>query len=174
MPEYRQVYGPVTYLGDSGKVVTTLENIRIAPVYMILLEKIGDTWSAVSSGKIQHFGVLSQLTKNDKFNKPARNQAVRGAGEAEVRVFISYIGTKFVVEMMDRNNNPTTHKLIVNKILSADKPTNIDNLVDRKIHPFGGNKPVQLVNHILQVSGIKFKYSPHQPYIQNIQNGVSK
>ena len=78
-----------------------------------------------------------------------------------MRILVSYIGDEFVSEMMDRNNNPATHKQIIENLLSAEKPTNIDNLVDRSVHPFGGAKPVQLVNHILQVSGVEFQYSPY-------------
>lgn len=160
---YRPCYGPITYRGNSGRLVTTKDFARIGSMYVILLEKIGDDWSAVSSGKLQHFGVLSQLTKVDKYAKPARNQAVRGAGEAEVRIFISYIGPLFMAEMMDRNNNPQTHKAIVSNILKALHPSNIDNLVDRRLHPFGGSKPVQLVNHIIECGGARFQYAPYKP-----------
>lgn len=158
---YKPLYGPVSYIGNSGKRVTTKNNARIGSVYFILLEKTGDDWNSVASGKLQHFGILSQITKQDKFSKPARNQAVRGSGEAEVRIMISYIGPKYVAELMDRNNNPFTHNLICHQILSADVPTNIDNLVDRKLYPYGGSKPLQLVKHILEASGLRFKNIPH-------------
>lgn len=162
-PFYRPTYGPVSYIGNSGQRVTTKNNIRIGSMYFILLEKIGDDWSAVSSGKLQHFGVLSQLTKVDKYAKPARNQAVRGAGEAEVRIFIDYIGPEFMAEMMDRNNNPQTHKSIVSNILKAPQPSNIHNLIDRAAHPYGGAKPVQLVSHIAECGGFRFQYQPYIP-----------
>ena len=164
---YRPTYGPITYRGNSGRLVTTKDNVRIGSMYVVLLEKIGDDWSAVSSGKLQHFGVLSQLTKVDKYAKPARNQAVRGAGEAEVRIFISYIGELFMAEMMDRNNNPQTHKAIVSNILKAAKPSNIDNLIDRRMHPYGGAKPVQLISHIIECGGARFQYAPYVPPLQS-------
>jgi hypothetical protein len=158
---YKPTYGPVSYIGNSGRKVITKNPVRIGSVYFILLEKIGDDWSAVSSGKLGHFGVLGQLTKADKYSKPARNQAVRGSGEAEVRILVSYIGTKYVAELMDRNNNPNTHKVVINNLLSAKHPTNVDNLIDRKVYPFGGAKPLQLIKHILEVSGTSFAYTPH-------------
>lgn len=161
---YRPVYGPVSYVGNSGRRVTTKKNVRIGSMYFMLLEKIGDDWSAVSSGKLQHFGVLSQLTKNDKYAKPARNQAVRGDGEAEVRIGVSYVGPEFVAERIDRNNNPSTHKLMNKNLLAASQPTNIDNLVDRRAHPYGGAKPIQLVRHLAEVSGFTFQYKPYKPY----------
>lgn len=169
---YRPCFGPVIYRGNSGRLVKTIDNVRIGSMYFILLEKIGDDWSAVASGKLQHFGVLSQLTKVDKYSKPARNQAVRGAGEAEVRIFISYIGEYFMAEMMDRNNNPQTHKTMVANLLKAPQPSNIHNLVDRRQHPFGGAKPVQLVNHILECGGARFMHAAYiPPTPSNVQVG---
>ena len=165
--EYPSCYGPISYVGNSGRRVTTKYPARIGSVYMLLLEKTGDDWSAVSSGKLQHFGVLSQLTRGDKYSKPARNLAVRVVGEAEGRIMVSYIGPRFMAEMMDRNNNPKTHKMMVEKILRAEKPSNIDSLVNRKEHPFGGSKPLQLLKHILQCGGIKFTY---RPYVSKSKN----
>jgi len=157
---YRPVYGRVSYIGNSGIRTTTKDKVRIGSMYIILLEKIGDDWSAVSSSKLQHFGVLAQLTKQDKFSKPARLQAVRGAGEAEVRIFASYVGEDFVAELMDRNNSPVTHKEMVMQLLKAEKPGNIYRIIDRDKLPFGGSKPLQLVKHILATSGFRFKYKP--------------
>ena len=165
---YRPTYGPVSYIGNSGNRVTTVNNVRIGSMYFILLEKIGDDWSSVSSGKLQHFGVLSQLTRGDKYSKPARHQAVRGAGEAEVRIFVSYIGPTFVAELMDRNNNPKTHKLMVEKLLQTNTPGNVTNLVDRRVIPFGGSKPLQLLKHLLQTGGAQFKYMPYKSITTNM------
>lgn len=167
---YKPCYGPVTYTGNSGQKVTTRSYVRIGSVYIILLEKTGDDWSSVASGKLQHFGVLSQLTKTDKYSKPVRNQAVRGTGEAELRILVSYIGSEFVAELMDRNNSPKTHKHIVAQLLTADQPSNIENLVDRQAIPYGGSKPLNLVHHLMQCSGAEFEYQPYVPnYLKPIQ-----
>lgn len=158
---YRPTYGPVTYVGTSGKLRKTHHPVRIGSVYFIELEKIGDDWGSVSSGKLQHHGVLAQLTRADKYNKPARHQPVRGAGEAEVRIFTAYIGSLFSAEMMDRNNNPHTHRVIVDQLLAAEKPSNIDNLVDRDVYPFGGAKPLVIMNHLLQTSGLRYQFEEY-------------
>lgn len=160
---FRPHMGKVSYVGNSGKKVTTKDNIRIGSMYILLLEKTGDDWSSVSSSKLQHLGVIAPLTKQDKYSKPARLQAVKGAGEAEVRIFESYTKGNFTVEMMDRNNNPKTHKHICSAILSAPNPTNIDNLVNRKIIQFGGSKPLSLVRHISECAGFRFRYSKFDP-----------
>lgn len=156
--EFNLVYGPVTYTGNSGIPTSTLNNFRVSPIYMVLLEKIGDDSSSVASGKFQHFGVLSPTIKAEKYSYPFRNSAVKTIGETEARIYTSYTGAEAVAELMDRNNSPLTHKQVVKAILEADKPTNIENTVNRNILPLGGAKPVQLVNHIAMCSGLKFAY----------------
>lgn len=153
---YKPTYGPVTYVGNSGNRVTTKDPVRIGSVYIMLLEKTGDDWSSVASGKLQHFGILAQLTRADKNTQPIRTSPIRAIGESEGRIFVSYAGERAIAELMDRNNNPVAHKAIVQNILNADKPTNIDEIIDReKIH-YGGSKPLSIVKHVLQCAGIKF------------------
>lgn len=163
--KYPPLYGPVTYVGNSGRKVVTKRPVRIASVYIIILEKIADDWTAVSSGKLQHFGVLSQVTNADKYAAPTRTQAIRAWGEAEVRILVSYAGARITADILDRNNNPFTHKHMLQQILRAPKPTAIQTIVDRKIMPLGGSKPLQLVRHIAQCGGWKFVYEkPNTAY----------
>lgn len=156
--EYKPCYGPVTYVGNSGKLIKTDENVRIGSMYIMLLEKTGDDWSAVSSAKLQHFGIIAQLTKGDKYSQPTRHQPVRAIGEAEARIFISYCGTEAMAELMDRNNSPVSHKEIVKNILSAPQPTNIKCVIDRSKFPFGGAKPLAITDHMLLCSGVRFSF----------------
>lgn len=150
---YPPVFGPVTYTGMNGDIVTTKNNVRIGPVYMMLLEKIADDWSSVASGRLQHFGVLSPMTKSEKYAYPWRNSPVRTIGEAEARIFASYCGREAIAEMFDRSNNPLTHKHAVWNILSSDNPGNIDHLIDRNVMPLGGSKPLQLLKHFAMCAG---------------------
>ena len=157
---YKPLYGPVTFLGNSGERVTTVDNVRIAPLYVMLLEKIADDWSSVSSGKLQHFGILSPITKAEKFSYPYRNSPVRTIGETEGRIFASYCGREAIAEMMDRSNNPMTQRNVVWNILQSDKPTNIDSVVDRNYVTLGGSKPVQLIKHMFECAGFIPYYEP--------------
>lgn len=163
---YRPHFGPVTYIGNSGERRITKENIRVGSLYILLLEKTGDDWSSVSSAKRQHLGVIAPLTKQDKYAKPARLQAPKCTGEAELRIIKSYTIGNFGLELMDRNNNPVTHKAINRAILTADKPSNIDVLINRKEIPFGGAKPLVLVRHISECAGFKFSYKPFNPTVK--------
>lgn len=157
---FKPTYGPVTYVGNSGKRVTTVNPVRISKLYIMLLDKIADDWSSVNSGKLQHFGVLSPTTKSEKFSNPYRNSPVRTIGETEGRIFAGYCGREATAEMMDRSNNPATQRNVVWNILNSDKPTNIDHVVDRKYIPLGGARPLQLVRHIMGTAGYGFKYEP--------------
>lgn len=167
IPEYRPIYTPVSYVGNSGKRVTTKDNVRIGPEYIILLEKIADDWTAVNSCRTNHFGVPAQLTKSDKYSNPASLQAGRIIGEAENRAISSNAGPLWIAEIMDRNNNPHTHRAICEGLLSAKNPSNIDNLIDRKEIQFGGDKPHMLLKHTLEVGGLRFKHVPYDPTQKN-------
>jgi hypothetical protein len=157
---YRPVHGQVTYRGYSGRKVTTKNKVRIGSVYIILLEKIADDGSAVSSGKLQHYGVLSQITSWDKYSSPYRNQPIRNWDESSIRIYASFAGSRATADIMDRNNNPKTRRFILDTILDAERPTNIERVVDRKQVPYGGNKPLQLIAHMAQCNGWEFHYQP--------------
>ncbi len=156
--EFKPLYDRVYIRDENGNQVETEDKIRIAPVYMMLLEKVADTWSAISSGKLQHFGVLSPSNRSEKYAYPFKNTAVRAVGETEGRIYASYTSKLNVAEVMDRNNNPHAHREVVKSIINADKPGYIENAVDRSLVEFGGNKPNQIVNHIALCSGWKFSY----------------
>lgn len=164
-PRYRPLYGPVSYVGYSGRRVTTKNPVRIGSVYIIMLEKIADDWTAVASGKLQHFGVLSQITSWDKHTQPTRQQTVRTMGESEVRNWVSYAGPRVTADVLDRNNNPKTRRAVVDAILDADQPTNIEQVVDRKAIPYGGSKPLQLMRHMAICGGWDIHYQPYIPVV---------
>lgn len=161
--EYSSCYGPVTYVGNSGRRVTTKVPVRIGSSYMILLEKTADDWSAVSSARTQHYGVPAQVGNQDKHALPYRSQPIRAWGEAEIRISASYTGPRLTAEVLDRNNNPETHRAVVNAILESDFPTVIYNAVDRTKIPLGGARPLQHVKHILACAGVEFVYEPYKP-----------
>lgn len=153
-------YGPVTYVGNSGVPCQTVYPIRIGPVYYMLLDKIADDNSACASVKCQYLGIITTITKNEKFSVPFRNSGVRTVSETEARIYSAYTGRESMAEIMDRNNCPSTHRAVIESILSAERPTAIPVAVDRNIKPFGGAKPIQLFRHIAFCTGWKFKYEP--------------
>lgn len=147
---------PVTYRGRSGKVVTTKVPVIIGSVYIIELEKTGSDWAAVASARRQHFGVLAKLTNADKHSLPWREQPVRLLGEAEVRLFSATIGPQATADLLELPNSPAAQKLIARNILTADKPTDIAQIIDHNVVPRGLSRAGQFIDHILQCSGIRF------------------
>jgi hypothetical protein len=158
MAQYPVNIGPVVYRGRSGRVVTTKNPVLIASTYVLLLEKTGNDWSAVSSAKLQHFGLPSRLTNRDKHTAPGRNHPVRLLGEDEVRLVSATVGSDVAAELLEMSNNPTLHKHMMGNILLADQPTNIDNIVDRTLIPHGNARPLVFVRHMLESAGMAFAY----------------
>lgn len=157
---YPSTYGPVTYVGNSGKRCTTIYPVRIGPVYMLLLDKIADDYSSCSSARCQYLGIISPITRNEKFTAPYRNSGSRTISETESRLVVGYCGRTALAEIMDRNNNPSTHRMVVRSILENESPSNISNCIDRDVVPLGGAKPIQLVKHVEYCMGFKTKYEP--------------
>lgn len=159
---YKPTYGQITYVGNSGEQSITENKVRIAPLYLMALDKIADDWSSVASGKLQHFGILSPIIKTEKFAYPFRNSPVRTISETEGRIFASYCGREAIAEMMDRSNNPLTQRNLIWNLLSTEKPTNVDELVDRNLVTLGGSKPIQLVKHMMECGGFVPVYEPEE------------
>lgn len=153
-------YGPVTYRNQVGEMVTTDKSVLIGSIYIILLEKTGEDWSAVASTKSNHFGVPAKLTNFDKYASPGRNGPVRGIGESESRAWVSYVGPQPTAEMIDIANNAKTHRAAVETLLTVDKPTNIERITDRNEIPYGHARPVEFVNHTMECQGLRFVYHP--------------
>lgn len=157
--ELREKYppniGPVQYRGASGNMVTTVKDVLISSLYVLMLNKVGSSWQAVASSKLQHYGVLAKLTNADKYSSPGRQQPVRILGEAEVRLLSAVLGADVVADLLDQSGNPRTHKAIVEKILSSPKPTNIKKIINRKDHPLGHSRALEYTNHILECGGIE-------------------
>lgn len=173
-PEYRPLFGPVTYIGNSGNKSKTVNNFRIGSLYFIQLEKIADDWTAVPSSKRQHFGVISQVTSWDKHSTPQRQNAIRAWGESEIRISVSFAGARVTADILDRNNSPQTARHIYYKLLRATKPTDIEEVVDRKLVPYGGNKPLQLFKHMAECGGWGLEFKPYvAPIYQPVQAEVT-
>jgi hypothetical protein len=158
---YRPVYGPITYIGNSGKRVTTKRPIRIGGIYLMLLDKDGRDGNACGISRRNHSGVPAQMRKDMKRSSPTREQAVRCWDEAGIRVVSSYCGGDVAAEVIDRNNSYQSTLALALNIIKADKPSYIQRVVDRSVVPIGGAAPLQLVKHICECAGFEFAYIPH-------------
>lgn len=153
---YPVIPTPVTYRGRSGNLVTTVNPVMIGAVYILVLEKVGNVQSAVSSAKLQCMGVPAKISNVDKYSTPGRQSAGRFMGETEGRLLANFIGPEFVAELADQSNNIGSHRFIINSILRAVKPTNILRIVDRRIVPRDGGRIVNYVKHMGECAGYEF------------------
>lgn len=154
--EYPPCYGPVTYRDDRGMYIQTKDPVLIGELYILLLEKTGHDWSAVSSAKLQHYGIPAKQTNVDKYANAGRHSPTRTWGESEIRRGAATCGGDTMAEILDRSNNPAAHRNECENILSAERPTDIEESVDRSEVPRGGGRVVSFVNHTLRCNGIEF------------------
>lgn len=154
--QYAPPVGPVVYRGSSGKVRTTKMPVFIGSMYFMLLEKTGDDWSAVSSPRLQHFGIPAKLTKADKLSTPGHEQPVRFLGEDEVRLIAAFCGGDVVAELLDQTNSPIKHRVIVTEIARAPRPMDIHDVAPPELVPQGKNRAVEFVKHLVRCSGARF------------------
>ncbi len=181
-------FGPVSYIGASGNRITTIEDVMIASMYIIMLEKTGSDWSAVSSGTLQQHGILSKLTQHDKHSRGGRANPTRTVGEDETRLLLAATSNNYsaqklvpkygptaadgqaVVEMMDLSNNPAVHQEGVRQILKAESPTRIQTLIDRNKFPLGGNRALRLITHHLEIAGMYLTKTDDSEMPANVYN----
>lgn len=158
--EFRPHFGPVTYVDTGGNRVTTVENVLLGEIQIIMLEKIGEDWSAVASVKTQHFGLPAKVTNADKASTPGREAAVRSMGESETRSAICTAGPWATNALLDHTHNPASRRYAVENVLTHKTPTNIDVIVDHDKIPFGDSRSVLLWQHLFECRGLRFKYIP--------------
>lgn len=158
--EFCPHHGPVQYVDTEGNLTTTKKKVLIGDLYIMMLEKIGEDWSGVASVRVQQLGLPAKLNNQDKLGTPGREQPVRSMGESETRSYISNVGPMATMNLIDQTNNPASHRAVVESILRAPQPSNIAQAVDRRKTPYGGSRPVQLCEHLMECRGVRFRYRP--------------
>ena len=139
-------------------IVESKEDIIIAPLYIMMLAKIADTWLSTSSAKVNHFGLPTSTSKAEKHRLPWRNSATKVLSETESRLYGSYVGLEFLAELKDRGSSILAHENMYENILKAENPTNIDRVVDRVKVPYGQDKALEIVNSLFNCSGIEISH----------------
>jgi len=151
-------YGPVTYRLD-GVTHTTKDNVMIAPMYILLLNKLADSLLTTSSAKVNHWGLPIGVSKAEKHRLPHKNSPLRSIGETESRIYGSYGGRRFLAELLDRGASTDTHSLVYKHLLSCKKPTDVKQLINRVEHPYGSHKALEIINTLFQSVGMGIVYT---------------
>lgn len=155
-------YGPVSYVGHSGIRKTTRNNVRIAPIPIMLLDKIADSWLAADIGKHSNFGILAATNRSDRTRRSWRKTTPRLIGETEGRAYVSYGGRLMLAELLERNGNLRDQRVIAQNIVEAQDPSDIEKLVSRAENPFGDSRQLQILNHFFYCMGVRMKYVPEK------------
>lgn len=143
---------------DASMTTETVDNMFVTPLYMFMLSKIADSTLASASSKVNHFGLPVVANKTDKFDFPHKNSPGRFLGETELRILSAYTDPKFVAEYRDRNANVNTHREVYKNLLSADKPTNVETLVDRSEHPYGRDRALEILISLWNSAGFTLEH----------------
>lgn len=153
--KFPATYGPISYVNENGERIVTKNPVLIGSIYTLTLDKTGFGWAGVGSSKLNLFGVPAKITMVDKFTSPGRQQPIK-IGETEIRSYSNYIGGRATADFIDCTHNPVVRKHIQEAILAADKPTNIDMLVDRTKLPSGNGRLQQMIKHVALCNGYRF------------------
>lgn len=151
--KYPPCYGPVTYVTCEGVRETTVADVLVGSMRIMLLDKTGYNYAAVSSAKTNHLGIPSKLTIKERTSSPVRQAPIRICGETEGRIHANTMGGRAVASWIEQSNNPKLHRSNCFKIMEAENPMDIEQIVDYNEHPRGHSRPVVQVTHILQCGG---------------------
>ena len=156
--EVRPDKSTVTYTYN-GKTVTTVDEIEIAPLYMYLLSKTasGELLTCASAGT-NHYGLPTSPSKQKRGQMGYANNPLRFLGETETRVVSAFSDPEFVAEMIDIDSSVISHEEVYSNILKADKPSNMENHIDRKKIPLGKGIPLTILKTLLRSGGSKLEY----------------
>jgi len=144
---------------SDGMNVITKEKYFISPEYTILLSKTADNFLSTASAKTNHYGAPIGVGARTRDNMPYRNSPTKILSETESRLYAAYVSKWGISELKDRATSKNTHTTIYKNILNADKPTNMDEAIDRTTHKYGG-QDLELIGNIFNASGIEIVYNP--------------
>lgn len=147
---------------DNGEEKITKQPSMIAPLYTILLGKTAESYLSVSSAKVNHFGLPIGVGANTRNYLPYRSSPTKVLSETETRLYLSYVGRLGTIELKDRANSIPTHEAVYDKILKAEQPTNISNVVDRSTTPYGNDSTLDHINNIFNSAGLDITYSTEE------------
>ena len=155
--------GKVSYVDELGIRVTTTEDVRIGQMYFLVLEKIGGSYSAVSSSKVNNFGFPVKGTNLDKHKYPHSLTPTTTLGETEVRILTSFASPEMIADMIDITLNPISHKLLIKNTLENNKAYDTKFDIDRNIVEYGNTKSLAILHHLFNAAGFDFAYEDEKP-----------
>jgi len=152
-PKYSRV--KFTY---NGREVVSKQPIMIAPLKIMLLNKIADDLISAATAPVNNFGIPTSVSKDYRDRLPYRNKPFRGSGETETRIFTGYCGREFMAILRHLNTNLDVHQQVIKNILHSNSPTAIDEIIDLNQYPLNGGRVMEILKTILNIGGIDIDY----------------
>lgn len=141
----------------------TKKQISVYPAYVFLIAKTADSYLSCASPYLNHYGLPVKPPSNIKALKPWSNTPTKNIGETEFRVLCTNTeDPEFIAEIADMSTSIETHKMVYEKLLNAEQPTNIERCIDRSVHQYGNGSSLTLFNDILETMGIKTTYNSEE------------
>lgn len=156
--KYKPHMGKLTFINELGQQVTTEEDIRVGCMYIMFLEKIANSYSGVSSSKVNNFGFPVKGTNADKHKYPHSLSPTKTLGETEVRILQSFADLDMVADLIDLTLNPISHKLLVKNIIENKSAFDNNFDIDRTKVEYGQTKSLMILKHIFNAFGIDITY----------------
>lgn len=129
---------------------------KIATKPMLLLEKHPEV-IVCSTSLRQHHGQPATTTKLDRTQHQIKKQSSRGISETEGQLYTCTAGPLFTAESFDRTANVATNAMIVDNLLAAIAPTNVECLVNRMEIPLGNSNMISLLKNKFNSMGFDLK-----------------
>lgn len=157
---FKPVLGPVRFYNRfTGQYNMTTKPVLIAPLLIMVLDKVGGELMATATANVHAFGILAQVNKGNRSRYPWRNTPAKVVGETEFRLYLAYCGRRVVAELYDFSNSIESQKAVVWKISESDKPTSIPVMIDRSEIKYGNTKGLQYFKHMMGCRGISVEWN---------------
>lgn len=151
---YKPNIGKLSFTDVLGNRQVTVDNIRIGVMYLLILEKTADIYAAVSSSRVNNYGLPVKSSNGaDKYKTPYSMSPTKTMSETEVRILSSFGDPVMIADMLDYNLNTLAHKSLINNILSDKRAFSNDYGVDRSIVGYGQTRPLSILRHIFNGYG---------------------
>ena len=152
--KYPPCRGPIELTTNEGTKVLTEDPAEIGVMYMMLLERVGDTFAAVNSAKRQHHGIPTKASKTDRNSFPVKISSTRFPSEADTKSVQSHLNNEAIPELIDRSLNPVSHRILCRELVRNPRPGQIKDAVPRNLFPRKGNRVIAIRDNMLFTAGL--------------------
>lgn len=144
----------VTFTNQAGRTVTTKTKCIVGSMYILRLEKLGNTQSGVGTAKRSAFSTAIRSSGQSKDSDRIPIKPIR-FGEAELKHLMCFYGPERVGEFVKVTNSPVIHNKAIKAIMDSKTPFNIVSVVKPSDFLKYKSRMVEITEDIDTVSGRK-------------------